>query len=95
MRYKEHRNAHLNLSFVSFNKQSKLDYWNTDSTGDWTTDTITGAQRFSELQAFMADSGDILVLRKVLPAISSVKDMTGLEVGFLDAMAQHIARNPC
>lgn len=60
---------HSSLSFVNVNEDQSLNYWDVKDSGDTEVDLIRGREVLDELRSYLCQHGEVMILRKIIPAI--------------------------
>ena len=80
------------LSCVSLKDDGSVDYWNVQETGDWSADMERGHAILREVQDFMRQEENPLVLKSILSAIKpGLTPLTATQAGFLNALCFSVA----
>jgi len=89
-------NLHDAVSFIEFGQcaeggRSIQKYWDPDRSGDYAKDCLAGRRHAEDVLKFASETGNVAVLPWIIAAMPRDDDMSGVEIGFLTALAEAAA----
>ncbi len=80
------------LPFVVAHADGQKNLWSVQAAGDWASDCVTGADYGSTLLSYMRQADNPSTLGLIVQAMAQRGEWTGVECGFLHAIAEAALR---
>ena len=77
------------LPFIASTGKHKLSYWNTRPNGDYADECLLGEAYAREAVRYMAEESDPTLLGLILSDINRKGGNSGIEIGFMHAIAKY------
>jgi hypothetical protein len=76
------------LPFIASTGKHKLSYWNTRPNGDYADECLLGEAYAREVVQYMAEDNDPTLLGLIVSEMNKQMNHSGIEVGFMHAIAK-------